>query len=71
MDKVSARGDNDLVRFPKRGGNPTEAIARLRAAGIDRAWVTPQIPFMVPLSGGFLLAFFVGNVLLGFLRLVG
>ncbi len=71
MEKVSARGDHVLVLFPKRGGNPAQDLERLRAAGIDRAWVTPQIPFMVPLCGGFLLAFFVGNVLLGFLRLVG
>src|SRR6266480_4520897 len=71
MEKISASGDHVLVLFPKRGGNPAQDLERLRAAGIDRAWVTPQIPFMVPLCGGFLLAFFVGNVLLGFLRLVG
>ena len=51
--------------FPKRGGDRSEDLARLRAAGIDKVWVTPQIPFMVPLLGGFWLAFFVGNVLLG------
>jgi preflagellin peptidase FlaK len=71
MEKITARGDHVLVLFPKRGGNPTQDLERLRAAGIRRAWVTPQVPFMVPLLGGFLLAFFVGNVLLGFLRLVG
>src|SRR5438309_1229101 len=71
MEKISARGDHVLVLFPKRGGSPAQDLERLRAAGIDRAWVTPQIPFMVPLCGGFLLAFFVGYVLLGFLRLVG
>src|SRR5439155_888352 len=71
MEKISARGDHVLVLFPKRGGSPTDDLERLRAAGIDRAWVTPQMPFMVPLAGGFLLAFFVGNVLLGLLRLVG
>jgi len=71
MEKISARGDHFLVLFPKRGGNPAQDLERLRAAGIDRVWVTPQIPFMVPLCAGFLLAFFVGNVLLGFLRLVG
>jgi preflagellin peptidase FlaK len=71
MEKISARGDHVLVLFPRRGGNPAEDLERLRAAGIDRAWATPQVPFMVPLFGGFLLAFFVGNVLLGLLRLLG
>jgi preflagellin peptidase FlaK len=71
MEKINDRGEHVLVLFPRRGGNPEGDVARLRAAGIDRAWVTPQIPFMVPLLGGFLLAFFVGNVLLGILRLGG
>src|SRR5207249_2480432 len=60
-----------LVLFPRRDGNPSQEVARLRAAGIDRAWVTPQVPFMVPLLGGLLLAFFVGNVLLGVLPFGG
>src|SRR5256885_16091711 len=71
MEKSSDGGDHHLVLVPKRGRHPAQDLKRLRAAGIDRAWVTPQIPFMVPLCGGFLLAFFVGEVLLGFLRLVG
>jgi preflagellin peptidase FlaK len=41
----------------------------LRAAGVDRVWVTPQTPFMVPLFGGFILAFVVGNLLIGILGL--
>ncbi|MFQ5553465.1 MAG: A24 family peptidase C-terminal domain-containing protein, partial [Thermoplasmata archaeon] len=35
----------------------------LRAAGVHRVWVTPQIPFLIPLTVGFLLAFLVGNPL--------
>ncbi len=71
MEKITERGDHVLVLFPKRDGNPSQEVARLRAAGIDRAWVTPQVPFMVPLLGGLLLAFFVGNVLLGLLPFGG
>jgi preflagellin peptidase FlaK len=67
MEKIDARGEHVLVLFPKRGGDPADDLARLRAAGMERAWVTPQIPFMVPLLGGLFLGFFVGNVLLGFL----
>jgi len=71
MEKITERGDHVLVLFPKRDGNPSQEVARLRAAGIDRAWVTPQVPFMVPLLGGLLLALFVGNVLLGLLPFGG
>ena len=71
MEKFDARGEHVLVLFPKRGGDPAADLARLRAAGIDRVWVTPQIPFMVPLLGGFLLAYLVGNVLIAVLGLVG
>ena len=65
MERINTRGEHILVLFPKRGGDRSEDLARLRAAGVERVWVTPQIPFMVPLLGGFWLAFFVGNVLLG------
>src|SRR5439155_1607287 len=57
--------------LPKRDGDPSQDVARLRAAGVNRAWVTPQVPFMVPLLGGLLLASFVGNVLLGVLPFGG
>ena len=71
MEKITDRGDHVLVLFPKRDGDPSEEAARLRAAGIHRAWVTPKVPFMVPLLGGLLLAAFVGNVLLGILPFGG
>ncbi|MFQ5918419.1 MAG: A24 family peptidase C-terminal domain-containing protein [Thermoplasmata archaeon] len=38
-------------------------LEALRAAGVDRVWVTPQIPFLIPLTVGFVLAFLVGNPL--------
>lgn len=68
MEKI-LDGEHVIVFFPSRGGNPAEEFARLRAQGIKRAWVQPKIPFMAPLLVGFLLAFFVGNLLWGlFLR---
>ncbi len=67
MERITARGDHVLVLFPKRGGDPADDIARLRASGAERAWVTPQTPFMLPLLFGFLLAFFAGNLLFAIL----
>lgn len=69
MEKITTRGEHVLVLFPKRGGSPADDIAQLRAAGVNRAWVTPQTPFMVPLLVGFLLAFFAGNLLVAVLGL--
>jgi peptidase A24-like protein len=67
MERIDDRGQHVLVLFPKRGTNVAEDLARLRAAGIERAWATPQIPFMVLLLGGFVLAFLAGNLLLAIL----
>ncbi len=64
MEKITSRGEHVLVLFPKRGENPADDIARLRATGVDRAWVTPKTPFMLPLLVGFLLAFLAGNLVL-------
>jgi len=69
MERITPGGEHVLVLFPKRGADPSADIARLRAAGIERAWVTPQTPFMVPLFVGFLMAFLVGNLLIGILGL--
>lgn len=67
MERIDRRGERVLVLFPRRGRDQKEEVDKLQAAGVTRAWVQPQVPFLVPLLGGFLLAFFVGNVLLGFL----
>lgn len=41
---------------------------RVQALGDERVWVTPKIPFMIPLLGGFVLAFLAGDLLLGLLQ---
>lgn len=68
MEKIDARGEHVAVLFPRRGGDPAQDLARLREAGVRRVWVTPKIPFMVLLLGGFLLAFLAGNLLLALLN---
>src|SRR2546430_15439163 len=55
MERITDRGEHVVVLRPKRDLDPMPEILKLRAAGIRRAWVTPWIPFMVPLLGGFLL----------------
>lgn len=38
---------------------------RVQALGDERVWVSPKIPFMIPLLAGYLAAFFVGDLLTG------
>lgn len=46
------------------------AFARVQALGDEKVWVSPKIPFMVPLLLGFVCAFLVGDLLLALIRLV-
>lgn len=61
MERV-VRGRVERSYSPSRGQAKADPEA-LKEAGIDRVWVTPKVPFMVPLAVGFLTAFFVGDVL--------
>ncbi len=70
MEHVDRSGERVAVLFPSRAKDESEEIAKLRAAGADRVWVQPKVPFMVPLLIGFVLSFLVGNVMLGFLTAV-
>lgn len=42
-------------------------VEGLRQLGIDRVWITPQVPFLLPLAAGFVITFLVGNLLLALL----
>lgn len=64
MEKIDSRGEHVLALFPRRGGDTAAEAERLRASGRDRAWVQPKVPFIVPILGGFVLAFTIGNALL-------
>jgi prepilin signal peptidase PulO-like enzyme (type II secretory pathway) len=40
-----------------------DIYAKFEKKGIKNIWVTPKIPFMIPLLIGFILSFFVGDIL--------
>ncbi len=63
MDQF-VEGEHVLVYFPKKRQDRTAIVKALRAAGLKEAWVTPQLPFMIPLALGYVLAFVVGNPLM-------
>lgn len=70
MERIDDHGEPYAVLFPSRDTDETEAIAKLRAAGRTRVWVEAKIPFVLLLFLGFLVAFFVGNLILGALTAV-
>ncbi len=67
MERVDAKGERYVVLFPSHTRDEAEELAKLRAAGATRVWVERKVPLLLPIFFGFLLAFFVGNVLVGFL----
>jgi preflagellin peptidase FlaK len=43
--------------------NVKDIYDKFEENGISKIWVTPKIPFMIPLLVGFLLSFFIGDIL--------
>ncbi len=65
MEKII---DNELVLvlFPKRGGDGGKDIALLKEQGIDRIWVTPKDPFIIPILLGIIFSVIIGNLMMLF-----
>jgi preflagellin peptidase FlaK len=68
MEKIQ-NGKRKLVYMPK-DIDIDEELAEFEKLGITEIWVTPKIPFMIPLLAGFLVTFFLGNILLQILRIL-
>ena len=68
MDQIIA-GEHVVVYFPKKRQDRREILQGLREAGLKEAWVTPQLPFMVALGVGYILAFIVGNPLMALFQM--
>ncbi len=64
----------DRKLWPRRSKAAAEARARaldlLRERGEDRVYVSPKIPFMVPMFVGLILAIFLGNIITGLLSVL-
>ncbi len=68
MEKIKD-GKRKLVYMPKNF-DVDEELAEFEKLGIKEIWVTPKIPFMIPLLAGFLAAFILGDILLQIVQLI-
>lgn len=72
VDHVSVEGKRRQLLFPSAMTDEEydANLDRLETAGEKRVWVTPKIPFMVPLLFGFIGTFFVGDILFRLVNVV-
>jgi preflagellin peptidase FlaK len=62
-------GKRKLMYMPKNF-DINEELAEFEKLGISEIWVTPKIPFMMPLLIGFIVSFLLGDLLLQFVRVL-
>lgn len=61
-------GGRRVVKLlPRKDQVPDLQAAALASIGVEKAWATPQIPFLVPLLVGLVVAAVFGNLFLGLL----
>lgn len=56
-------GGNVRTRYFPSGSNPAGEFRMLKAIGQRCVWVTPKIPFLVPLTFGFIISFIAGDLM--------
>ena len=61
MERVE-EGERKTFLFPKGDYEHEEILDELEAVGADRIWVTPKIPFLIPLTISLIFSAFVGNI---------
>ncbi len=52
-----------LLVFPRRDGSLKEELEKLRVKGLDRIWVTPKDPFIIPMTLGIAFSAVIGNII--------
>jgi preflagellin peptidase FlaK len=62
-------GKRKLMYMPKTF-DVDEELKEFEELGITDIWVTPKIPFMIPLLAGFLASFLLGDILLQIVRVL-
>lgn len=68
MERV-VEDERVLVLFPRK--NDEESLEKLKEMDVKRIWVTPKIPFIVFITGGFMISAILGNVFGALMGLLG
>ncbi len=63
MERIE-NGKHVVYTRPRRDEDLAREIGLLKSAGISRVWVTPKIPFMVPMLASLVFSAIVGNILI-------
>lgn len=67
IDPSTVEGASMALKYmPTRAADYALNLARLRALQVEKVWVTPKVPFMIPLFLGFLASFLVGDLVVAF-----
>lgn len=61
LEKIK-NGKRKFSHMPKEF-DADEELKAFEDEGIKEIWVTPKVPFMIPLLAGFLVSFFLGDIL--------
>ena len=61
-------GEVKISAFVKSEDSTEEQIDQLEAAGKTRIWVTPKIPFLIPITASLLFSSIVGNIIFFLVR---
>jgi preflagellin peptidase FlaK len=56
-------GKRKFIAFPIKDEEIEKELEKFRASGISKIWVTPKIPFIVPITLGIILTVIMGNLL--------
>jgi preflagellin peptidase FlaK len=66
MERVE-EGERKIVLFPKDEYEHEEVLDQLESVGAEMIWVTPKIPFLIPMTISILFSALVGNVFFYFI----
>lgn len=67
MERV-VDGKIRISAFPRASETVSEDLDQLSAAGLNEVWVTPKIPFLIPIAASLLFSVIVGNLLFLIIR---
>jgi preflagellin peptidase FlaK len=60
MDRLDDKGNVSSVLFPVSTEDEPDMVKKLKKKGISKVWVTPKIPFIIPMTIGFVFNFIFG-----------